>query len=174
MSTIAQPGTPGHTRNGGELSTIAEQRTEPGTPPASTRSGTQSPTNTGAPKDTAEHNHQCRACRASFCQPLNCGHVYCEECLPPSSRQEGCPECKRQSAPSPPRTARPPPGPKPATDVEAQQTKPHKVPRGKLFWALFVLGAVYGCARLAWLVYITYLLERQLPEWSWSPSLRRE
>ncbi|OLN87108.1 hypothetical protein CCHL11_06553 [Colletotrichum chlorophyti] len=35
--------------------------------------------------------HQCRDCRASFCQPLTCGHVYCDKCF---RKHESCPECR--------------------------------------------------------------------------------
>ncbi|KAK1722494.1 hypothetical protein CaCOL14_006187 [Colletotrichum acutatum] len=69
---------------------------EPRTPTSTPASGSASPGVAPA--------HQCRQCRASFCQPLGCGHVYCDECAGP--RHE-CPECNRHPVVSP----------KPSTEV---------------------------------------------------------
>ncbi|KAK0380041.1 hypothetical protein CLIM01_02588 [Colletotrichum limetticola] len=64
--------------------------TEPRTPTSTPASGSASPGVAPA--------HQCRQCRASFCQPLGCGHVYCNECAGPHHQ---CPECNRRPVVSP-------------------------------------------------------------------------
>ncbi|UQC85935.1 uncharacterized protein CLUP02_11434 [Colletotrichum lupini] len=64
--------------------------TEPRTPTSTPASGSASPGVAPA--------HQCRQCRASFCQPLGCGHVFCDECAGPHHQ---CPECNRRPVVSP-------------------------------------------------------------------------
>ncbi|OHE92233.1 hypothetical protein CORC01_12469 [Colletotrichum orchidophilum] len=59
---------------------------EPRTPMSTPASGPASPGVTPA--------HQCRQCRASFCQPLGCGHVYCNQCV---GLHHICPECDRHT-----------------------------------------------------------------------------
>ncbi|KAK2042356.1 hypothetical protein LZ31DRAFT_556105 [Colletotrichum somersetense] len=41
--------------------------------------GPRTPTSTPQSPGTPTPVHQCRNCRLSFCQPLGCGHVYCNE-----------------------------------------------------------------------------------------------
>ncbi|KAK2025032.1 hypothetical protein LX32DRAFT_643108 [Colletotrichum zoysiae] len=59
--------------------------------------GPRTPTSTPQSPGTPTPVHQCRNCRVSFCQPLGCGHVYCNECLGPphtlAPGSTGCPEC---------------------------------------------------------------------------------
>ncbi|OHW92270.1 hypothetical protein CSPAE12_09098 [Colletotrichum incanum] len=68
------------------------------------------PTSTPQSPGTMTPSHQCRNCRVSFCQPLGCGHVYCNECLGPRHNlapgDTGCSECDR-AIPTPPKTLTP-------------------------------------------------------------------
>ncbi|KAF9880533.1 hypothetical protein CkaCkLH20_01575 [Colletotrichum karsti] len=131
MSNVALAGSPPKsTRGDRDLSTVAEQRTEPSTPArsASPKSTAAAPASAPAHEDMPDHSHQCRECRASFCQPLSCGHMYCDECLPPP-RLSGCPECRRQSIanrppvqPSQPSQPVPQPEPKSNHDIERDTT----------------------------------------------------
>ncbi|KAK1967448.1 hypothetical protein LZ32DRAFT_648019 [Colletotrichum eremochloae] len=72
-------------------------------PPAAAEPRT--PTSTPQSPGTPIPAHQCRGCRVSFCQPLGCGHVYCNDCLGPphslSPGKMGCPECDRSDATPP-------------------------------------------------------------------------
>ncbi|KAK1980634.1 hypothetical protein LZ30DRAFT_119880 [Colletotrichum cereale] len=65
----------------------------------------RTPASTPQSPGTATPAHQCRNCCVSFCQPLGCGHVYCNECLGPSHNlapgNTGCPECDREKATHP-------------------------------------------------------------------------
>ncbi|EFQ31379.1 uncharacterized protein GLRG_06523 [Colletotrichum graminicola M1.001] len=74
--------------------------------------GPRTPTSTPQSPGTPTPAHQCRNCRASFCQPLGCGHVYCNECLgSPHSLapgSTGCPECDRRKV-TPPKPLTPEP-----------------------------------------------------------------
>ncbi|KAK1675328.1 hypothetical protein BDP55DRAFT_632490 [Colletotrichum godetiae] len=76
------------------LAAVAEPRTPTSTPASGPVSPGVAPV------------HQCRQCRASFCQPLGCGHVYCDECAGPHHK---CPECDRQLVPPKPSSSEKPP-----------------------------------------------------------------
>ncbi|WQF88094.1 Putative Zinc finger, RING-type [Colletotrichum destructivum] len=96
---------------------------EASSPPTATEPRT--PTSTPQSPGTVTPAHQCRICRASFCQPLGCGHVYCVECLGPRHNaapgKAGCPECDRNN-PTPPRTVTPEPKAEPEFDYRRVRT----------------------------------------------------
>ncbi|KAK1990384.1 hypothetical protein LX36DRAFT_620823 [Colletotrichum falcatum] len=107
----------------------------------------KTPASTPQSPDTVTPAHQCKTCRTSFCQPLGCGHVYCNECL--GSGNTSCPECGRGNE-MPRKSLTPEPKVEHDADDESGEQYPRRSSR--LFCVLLVM-LIVNMASLALLIY---------------------